>query len=212
MPKDWPALLIGLIVAGYWARVIRLVYKTRKKTGKAGNFVPPEPLGRMLRIVWYPTVALWIVHPLLNFFRPLEQTFLRNLYWQPIVQLVGVAVAAAAFGFTLICWKRMGKSWRMGIDPNEKTQLVISGPYAYVRHPIYALSSLMMIGSVIAVPTPLMLVLALIHISFLQWEARREEQHLLRVHGEVYGRYLAGVGRFIPRPARRPPDSAQLSP
>lgn len=202
MPKDWPALLIGLIVAAYWGRVIRLVIKTRRKTGKAGNFFPPEPLGRLLRVVWYPTVLLWIAHPLYSAWNPGLADPLRNLYHAPIVQFAAVAVAAAAFALTLICWKRMGKSWRMGIDPNEKTQLIVSGPYAYVRHPIYALSSVMMIASAVAVPTPLMFLLAAIHLTFLQWEAHREEQHLLRVHGEVYGRYLASVGRMIPRSLR----------
>jgi protein-S-isoprenylcysteine O-methyltransferase Ste14 len=93
----------------------------------------------------------------------------------------------------------MGKSWRMGIDPNEKTQLVFSGPYAYVRHPIYALSSWMMVGSVLAVPTVAMCVLAIIHISFLQWEARREEKYLVQLHGPGYVEYLAHVGRFVPK-------------
>lgn len=199
MPKDWPALLIGLIVAAYWGRVIRLVIKTRKKTGKAGNFLPPEPLGRALRVVWYPTVLAWIAVPLAFAWRPGTDRLLAPLYDLPAVRWSAVALAAAAFGFTLVCWKRMGKSWRMGIDPDEKTQLIVSGPYAYVRHPIYALSSAMMLGSLLAVPTPPMFVVGAVHLAFLQWEARREERHLLRVHGPAYGQYLAGVGRFLPR-------------
>jgi protein-S-isoprenylcysteine O-methyltransferase Ste14 len=51
----------------------------------------------------------------------------------------------------------MGKSWRMGINPNEKTQLIVSGPYAYIRHPIYAIQSLMLLASMILLPSPLML-------------------------------------------------------
>lgn len=199
MPKDWPTLLIGLIVAAYWGRVIRLVLKTRRKTGRAGNFLPPEPLGRVLRLVWYPTVLAWIIHPLVLAFEPVDHALFTPLYRQPAVQWMAVAVAAVAFGFTLVCWKRMGKSWRMGIDPGEKTQLIVTGPYAYVRHPIYALSSLMMLGSVAAVPTPLMIVVGVIHVAFLQWEARREEHYLKLVHGEAYGSYLSGVGRFIPK-------------
>ena len=31
----------------------------------------------------------------------------------------------------------MGRSWRMGIDPAEKTSLVTRGPYRWMRHPIY---------------------------------------------------------------------------
>lgn len=41
---DWPALCVGLIVAFYWARVIKLVLKTRRLTGRAANFFPPETL------------------------------------------------------------------------------------------------------------------------------------------------------------------------
>jgi protein-S-isoprenylcysteine O-methyltransferase Ste14 len=206
MPKDWPALLIGLIVAAYWGRVVRLVIKTRRKTGKAGNFFPPEPLGRVLRVIWYPTVLAWIAHPFFTAWRAGELPwFLRNLHNVTALQWAGVGLAAAAFGLTLICWKRMGRSWRMGIDPNEKTQLIFTGPYAYVRHPIYALSSVMMLGSAVAVSSPLMLILAAVHLLFLQWEAHREEQYLLRIHGEVYGRYLSSVGRMIPR-SLRPAD------
>jgi protein-S-isoprenylcysteine O-methyltransferase Ste14 len=194
MPKDWPALCIGLIVGAYWARVIKLVMKARRRTGRDANFVPPEPLGRALRIVWYPTVFLWIAYPLLQAWRPSGL-----LYGQPTARWSAVAIAALAFAATLVCWKKMGKSWRMGIDPNERTHLVVSGPYAYVRHPIYALSSLLMIASVVAVPTILTIVLGCIHLVFLQWEARREEQHLVSVHGESYTQYMSSVGRFLPR-------------
>src|SRR6476620_10287488 len=104
---------------------------------------------------------------------------------------------------TLVCWKRMGRSWRMGIDPNEKTQLVVAGPYAYVRHPIYALQSLLLLASFVAVPNALMLVVMLLGMILLQWEARREENYLLRVHGAQYEDYLRRVGRFIPKSLAR---------
>ena len=199
MHAYWPGLAIGLIVGFYWARVIKLVLKTRRTVGRAANFVPPETIGRALRVIWYPTVAAWIVVPLVTFFHHHRPQALVPLFDQPIVAWLAVAVAGLALYGTLICWRRMGKSWRMGIDPNEKTQLVFTGAYAYVRHPIYALSSLLMIASVIAVPSILMIVVATIHLICLQWEARREEQNLVRLHGENYGLYLSHVGRFVPR-------------
>src|SRR5262245_58570644 len=60
-----PAVCIRLIVAAYWGRVLRLVYKSYKKTGRAANFWPVEPLGRALRVIWIPAVIGWIVIPLL---------------------------------------------------------------------------------------------------------------------------------------------------
>ena len=87
----------------------------------------------------------------------------------------------------------------MGIDPNEQNALVVGGPYAYVRHPIYALSQGMMIVTVLAIPSPVMIAAGLLHVVLLQWEARREEGHLRGVHGEKYVKYCEGVGRFVPR-------------
>lgn len=201
MLVNLPALLIGLLIGAYWARVIKLVLKTRRLTGKSANFVPPEKLGRLLRIVWYPTVAAWIIFPLIIAFAKRPPIWLREFYFNPIARYPAVAAAVAAFIATLICWRKMGSSWRMGIDPNEKTQLIVSGPYAYVRHPIYALSSLLMIASLVAVPAPAMIIVAIIHLLFLQWEARREERHMLATHGEIYANYFRRVGRFMPRTA-----------
>lgn len=196
---DPPALIIGLIVLFYWGRVIRLVWKTRQKTGRAANFLPPEKLGAFLRIIWYPTVGAWILVPLFCAFRANRPAGFVPLFYSQVVAYVAVAVACVAMYYTLMCWRKMGKDWRMGIDPTEKNTLIISGPYSFVRHPIYALSSLLMIVSVIAVPTIVMIVVGVIHLSFLQWEARREERHMLSVHGETYADYMRQVGRFVPR-------------
>ena len=105
----------------------------------------------------------------------------------------------AAFVATLVCWAKMGNAWRMGIDPNDKTQLVCTGPYAYIRHPIYALSSLLMLMTMLILPSPAMLMIGVVHLLLLQWEARREEEHLLASHGEEYRVYRARTGRFLPR-------------
>jgi protein-S-isoprenylcysteine O-methyltransferase Ste14 len=104
-----------------------------------------------------------------------------------------------AFVLTLMCWKKMGKSWRMGVDPGEKTALVVTGPFARVRHPIYALSSVLMLATVAVAPSALMIAVAAAHLLLLQLEARREEKYLASVHGEVYLDYCKKTGRFLPR-------------
>ena len=194
-----PALIIGLLMAFYWARVLRLAWKEKRRTGHAANLFPPEPLGRALRIIWFPTIALWILLPLLAALLPQSWPPLHPLYANPIVAWSALVIALAAFVATLICWKKMGKSWRMGINPDDKTQLVISGPYAYLRHPIYALSSLLMLCTMAILPSPAMLIVGVTHILLLQWEARREEKYLTALHGPTYGDYAAKTGRFVPR-------------
>jgi protein-S-isoprenylcysteine O-methyltransferase Ste14 len=195
MPEmDWPALAIGLIVGFYWARVIKMVLKTRRLTGRAANFFPPETLGRILRVIWYPNVAAWVLVPILCAFLP------DRYFWQiPALEWAAVGLALIILYLTMICWRKMGKDWRMGIDPNEKNTLIITGPYALVRHPIYALQCLLAIMAFVAVPNLWLAIIAALQIVLLQWEARREERHMLSVHGQTYGDYMRQVGRFIPR-------------
>ena len=203
-PSSWPAVIIGMILAIYWLRVLQMVARTRRTVGRAANIVPPEPLGRILRIVWMPVILLWILMPLTTPFvvelpwalRPV--TFAGNT----VLGWMAVGVAVVAFAITWVCWVRMGTSWRMGIDPNERTTLVFTGPYAYVRHPIYGLSQVLMLATLCALPSPLMLVVTALHLALMQWEVRREERYLVLLHGAAYADYMRRVGRFVPRIGR----------
>jgi protein-S-isoprenylcysteine O-methyltransferase Ste14 len=200
--RNLPSLIIGLLMLAYWGRVARMAYKMRRKTGRGANFIPTESIGRTLRILWQPVVWAWIGLPLAAAFKTPSHAPDMPLFQSQMVQWIGVVIAVFAFVATVSCWKRMGKSWRMGIDPNEKTALIFTGPYAYVRHPIYALSSVLMVATVMVLPTPLMIGVAIIHLLLLQWEARREEINLSRIHGRQYDQYRAQTGRFIPASAR----------
>jgi protein-S-isoprenylcysteine O-methyltransferase Ste14 len=203
LPSVWPAFFIGLILAVYWLRVLQMVRRTPKSAGHHANFIPEEKLGRALRIIWMPVVALWVVLPLLHSYGIGSGIApLRPLADWPIVQWSALAVALGAFALTWLCWGRMGKSWRMGIDPNERTQLVFTGPFAYVRHPIYGLSSLLMLCTMLILPSPMMLFVGLLHLLLLQWEVQREEVYLCSVHGPAYQAYQQHVGRFFPRSLR----------
>jgi protein-S-isoprenylcysteine O-methyltransferase Ste14 len=198
MRLNLPALLVGCIVAIYWARVVRLMRKSKRRVGRLANFIPPEPVGLLTRLIWVPVVALWITLPLLAGLRMARGRGLDPLVNWPVLGWCAVAAALIAFVLTLICWKRMGRSWRIGIDPSEKNPLVVTGPYAYVRHPIYALSSLLMLASVAACPSPIMIGVGLIHLALLRFEISREEVYLTGVHGGVYTDYCRTTGRFIP--------------
>ena len=75
---------------------------------------------------------------------PLAQSLLRDLelgeqsprpWGAPLLDssmlaIVGLVIAALALAGSIVCWKRMGKSWRMGIDPGEKGE-----EQAYEFHP-----------------------------------------------------------------------------
>jgi protein-S-isoprenylcysteine O-methyltransferase Ste14 len=200
-PSSWPAAIIGLLMAAYWVRVAQMVARTRRTAGRAANFVPPERLGRFLRIVWMPTVLLWIVLPLVAPFVVGLPRWLTPVSFAGDVVMgwIAVGVVAAAFAVTWVCWVKMGTSWRMGIDPHERTKLVFNGPYAYVRHPIYGLSQVLVLATLAALPSPVMLAVTVVHVGLMQWEVRREEKYLVQLHGPAYAEYMKRVGRFLPR-------------
>jgi protein-S-isoprenylcysteine O-methyltransferase Ste14 len=197
-PQSLSAVITGMTILLYWSRVARMAYKTRRRTGNAANFLPPEPLGRLLRILWIPAVGLWIAAPFMAAARTGLDPFFAPLYRHEPFTMIAATLALLCFAGSWVCWKRMGKSWRMGISPGEKTRLIVTGPYAYVRHPIYALSSLMMLATIAAVPSPVLIAAGVVHIVLLQWESRREEHYLLQIHGDPYNRYRQHVGRFFP--------------
>src|ERR1700683_4722959 len=150
--------MVGLLLCVYWARVLRLLRK----------------MHRLVRRVWIPVVLLWIALPLIEGTGAARhQPLLAPLFSLWPISWLAVIVAFLALVLTLICWKEMGKSWRMGINPDERTQLIATGPYALLRHPVYALSSMLMLTTVVVDPSPLMILVALMHLGLLQFEARR---------------------------------------
>ena len=77
-----------------------------------------------------PAVVVWIVMPWLVAFGIGARFFLLRPLWHALI-LSWAAAIVIIFGWlaTRICWRRMGASWRMGIDPAEKTLLIAAGPY-----------------------------------------------------------------------------------
>src|SRR6185295_4985851 len=118
-PSSWPAVIVGLIIGIYWICVLWLVAKTKREVGRAANFVPPERLGRLIRFVWIPLVVLWIFLPLLTPFVAGLPSLLVPFSFpgSDVIAWAAVAIAVVAFVITCVCWAKMGKSWRMGIDP-----------------------------------------------------------------------------------------------
>ena len=108
-------------------------------------------------------------------------------------------VALASLYFTVQCWKRMGKDWRMDMSEKNRAALITDGLYERVRHPIYALQILLMICTTIVLPTWPMLAVAVAHVIVMATKARNEERHLLSLHGKRYAEYMARTGRFLPR-------------
>ena len=189
-----PALLCTACVSGYWLTVFVKAMLITSKIGKTPNVIPKEILGLLSRMVMLPLIACWIV-------LPWHATFYITPLSHPIAW-VGSFICVMALALTIYCWYYMGNSWRIGIDPKEKNTLITDGPFKHIRHPIYSLSMLLMLGSLLAVQTTSMLVIFCVHWVLFTLEAYREERYLSKVHGAAYNEYVHQTNRFLP-PCRR---------
>ena len=197
----------GLWVVTYWGTVVIKAVRLSRKIGKDPNVVPREKTGRSLRLLWTPAIIAWCILPWVSALRGFPPVWYLRSLWPMTGTTQWIGIAAALLGLpalvlTFMCWRRMGRSWRIGIDPGEKTELIIRGAYRIVRHPIYALSIILMLSTFLTVPTVFMLVTAVIHITLITLEALREEQYLRQIHGAPYAAYCGRTGRFIPRAFR----------
>jgi protein-S-isoprenylcysteine O-methyltransferase Ste14 len=171
---------------------LRLTGSTGIK-GVSGRFGSTE---RVPRVLFLAAIALCVIGPLLDESGPLE----------PIDSLdgdaghaVGVALAATGLLATVGAQLAMGASWRVGVDPEERTRLVTDGPFALVRNPIYAGVIPFFAGIALLVPSSVTIAGALLIVVALELQTRLvEEPHLLRSHGREYADYAARVGRFVP--------------
>lgn len=115
------------------------------------------------------------------------------------VHIAGLVLAVGGIGLTFYAQVAMGASWRIGVDPAERTQLVTSGPFALVRNPIFAAMLPTALGLTLLVPSWVALTGLAGLVVALELQVRVvEEPYLLRAHGEAYARYAARVGRFVP--------------
>jgi protein-S-isoprenylcysteine O-methyltransferase Ste14 len=112
---------------------------------------------------------------------------------------IGVVLAAGGIVLTFLAQLAMGDAWRIGVDPEERTQLVTDGPFKLVRNPIYSAMFPTVLGLVLMVPSVLAIAGLLALAIGLELQVRLvEEPHLLRTHGDEYADYAASVGRFAP--------------
>jgi protein-S-isoprenylcysteine O-methyltransferase Ste14 len=115
------------------------------------------------------------------------------------VQVCGLVLALAGFAATLAGQVGMGSSWRVGVDPAERTTLVTTGVFGAVRNPVFSAMVAAQAGVVLMVPTwPSVLALVALVVAVELQVRAIEEPYLRAMHGSAYAGYAARAGRFVP--------------
>ena len=125
---------------------------------------------------------------------------------QPHIELgflgtwMGLIICILGILFSSYAQYAMGKEWRIGVDPDEETQLVTTGIYKIVRNPIYTGCIVHGTGLILLAPHILLLVTGLVgYFAIRAYVKEIEEPYLISLHGEKYRQYMSQTGSFFPR-------------
>lgn len=111
------------------------------------------------------------------------------------------AIGAAAFvsGLALAVWARvhLGRNWGMPMTQKAEPELVTTGPYRFVRHPIYSGLLLGLVGTALATNF-LGLIIAALLAGYFYYCASVEEKNLIATFPAAYPAYRLGTKMIIP--------------
>jgi len=175
-------LFLWLVWLGAWLRT--------KKTQELAGF------GSRLRYGAPVVVAFYL---LFGKNLPVRWLELRIIPYHVFIEVLAVTLTALGIAFAI--WARfyIGQNWSSAVTIKVGHQLIRTGPYAWVRHPIYSGLLLAMIGTVLAL-RELRGLLAFVLLWLGFWiKLRMEEEFMRKTFGEEYAEYSRSTGPLIPK-------------
>lgn len=112
---------------------------------------------------------------------------------------IGIALTVAGFAFAIWARSYLGRNWSSGVTSKVQHELIRTGPYRWVRHPIYtglltaAFGTALVQGEVRS-----FLALPLVYIGW-KIKSRLEERMMTGTFGSDYTAYASSVGAIFPR-------------
>jgi protein-S-isoprenylcysteine O-methyltransferase Ste14 len=179
--------LCWLAVAAYWLWSARHVKAPERTESWAKRFFA----------YWLPFgLAIWLLGPGERFgHSPLRENFVPHT---TLVYSFGLGLCAV--GAALAIWSRrlLGRNWSGTVQLKHDHELITSGPYRRVRHPIYSGLLLLFLGDAFMVGDWRgLLAVAIVFVSFW-FKLRREEQWLTQHFGDAYLAYQRRTKALVP--------------
>ncbi len=120
----------------------------------------------------------------------------------------GLGVLIALGGLALFGWmfRHLGLNVTSTSMPRAHATLVTTGPYRWIRHPMYSAALLLVVAATLLTGNLVIAVCGSIMFILMAARSRLEEERLVEKFGDAYCRYQRQTGRFVPRPGGRGVD------
>ncbi len=187
-----PLTLQQLAFFPWWAFLIYwIVSASRLKQVKTEE----APSDRLLHIA-IMAVAFYLLFRTSFGIAVLDQPFIP---YDLRIQYVGITLTWLGIAFAIWARYSIGANWSGRVTLKVDHQLIQSGPYAYVRHPIYTGLLMANAGAALFIGKYRCLAALLIFLVEMSRKARKEEKLMLSAFGDQYAEYSRQTGFLIPR-------------
>lgn len=122
----------------------------------------------------------------------------RFLPWHPANFWIGTLLVLSGLGLAIYARLSLKGNWSITVEVKQTHELICSGPYRWVRHPIYTGLLLAFIGSALTVGQWRGVVGILIVYVTLRRKSRVEEHYMTETFGDRYRQYQREVPALVP--------------
>ncbi len=201
--------LIFMGIRGYYGRKAQPEGQKRTRQKRWANQVKYESkILVILRIVLVYTmivfVLIWSLFPIL--IPAYTQIILVNL---PVVRWIGVAICIAMILGMIWVGIHLGRQVSGTLEIKEGHTMVTSGPYTYIRHPMYLVYFIFNIGLFLITLNLILLVIVFFGLFVIASRMRVEEEMMIEQFGDRYRKYMEQTGRLFPRVRRNKDVSSE---
>jgi len=113
------------------------------------------------------------------------------------LKVIGVILSVIAFICITVAQSNMNTSWRIGIDKEEKTELIKNGLFKYSRNPVFLGIVVSSVGFFFILPNAMTFFIIGLSYYSISVQIHLEEQYLENKHQEIYLNYKKNVRRWI---------------
>lgn len=117
----------------------------------------------------------------------------------PTSQWLGVALTAAGTGLAIWARWHLGANWSGVVTLKEGHELIRSGPYRAIRHPIYTGILIALFGTSVTIGEARGLLAVAVALFSFYVKARREESFLSQEFGPGFTEHQRRTGMFLPK-------------
>lgn len=186
------AILLIIIIFATSGYVRRNADKSEKRHG----FENENPWLLRIRaigaLIFYLGLLAYLVYP------PLVDWAAMPV-WPLALRAVGVGFMVLVMPLMLWMLSSLGKNITPTITTRAEHQLVVSGPYKYIRHPLYSFGTLFFFGASLLAGNWLLWLGAVVALYALFSRTPLEEQMLIEKFGDQYRDYMKRTGKYLPK-------------